>query len=328
MSDPKPKVAFYWCSSCGGCEESILDLAEDILKVVAAVDIVYWPVALDFKKKDLEAMPDGSIAVAFINGSIRMSEQEEMAHLLRRKAQLVVAHGACAHLGGIPGLANFWNKETIFRTVYHTTVSTANPDGVEPQLETVLDGKTLTLPKFWDTVHPLNDVIDVDYYLPGCAPHRDLIMNAVTAILEGKLPPKGSVLAPNTSCCDECSRNKTKPEKMVIKEIKRPYEVILDPEKCFLAQGLICMGPATRSGCKTRCINGNWPCTGCLGPGPNVIDQGAKMISAISSILKVDEEKNLTEAQVQELVDKIKDPVGTFYMYGLASSLLQRKRRA
>jgi ribonuclease HIII len=52
------------------------------------------------------------------------------------------------------------------------------------------------------------------------------------------------------------------------------------------------------------------------------------MISAISSILKVDDEKSLTEAQVQELVDKIKDPVGTFYMYGLASSLLQKKRRA
>jgi F420-non-reducing hydrogenase small subunit len=321
MSDPKPKVAFYWCSSCGGCEESILDLGEDILKVVAAVDIVYWPVALDFKKKDLEAMPDGSIAVAFINGSIRMSEQEEMAHLLRRKAQLVVAYGACAHLGGIPGLANFWNKETIFRTVYHTTVSTANPDGVEPQLETVLDGKTLTLPKFWDTVHPLNDVIDVDYYLPGCAPHRDLIMNAVTAILEGKLPPKGSVLAPNTSCCDECSRNKTKPEKMVIKEIKRPYEVILDPEKCFLAQGVICMGLATRGGCGERCIEGNMPCRGCMGPTDQVHDQGAKFLSALASILDANDEKD-----IERIVDSIDDPAGTFYRFSLPSSLLRRKK--
>jgi F420-non-reducing hydrogenase small subunit len=103
MPEGKPKVAFYWCSSCGGCEESVVDLAEDILAVTAAVDIVFWPVALDFKKKDLEALPDKSIAVAFINGAIRMSEQEEMAHLLRRKAGLVVAHGACAHLGGIPG---------------------------------------------------------------------------------------------------------------------------------------------------------------------------------------------------------------------------------
>jgi len=323
MSESKPKVAFYWCSSCGGCEESIVDLGADILKVVAAVDIVYWPVALDFKRKDLEALPDGSIAVAFINGGIRMSEQEEMARLLRRKAQLVVAHGACAHLGGVPGLANFWNKETIFRTVYHTTVSTANPGGVEPQQETVLDGKTLTLPEFWDTVHPLNDVIDVDYYLPGCAPHRDLIMNAVNAILEGKLPPKGSVLAPNTSCCDECSRNKTKPEKLAIQEIKRPYQVIFDPEKCFLAQGLICMGPATRGGCGQRCIEGNMPCRGCMGPTDQVHDQGAKFLSALASILDANDEKD-----IERLVDSIDDPAGTFYRFSLPSSLLRRKKMA
>ena len=321
MSDPKPKVAFYWCSSCGGCEESIVDLGEDILKVVSAVDIVYWPVALDFKRKDLEAMPDGSIAVAFINGGIRMSEQEEMARLLRRKARLVVAHGACAHLGGVPGLANFWNKETIFRTVYHQTFSTANPGGAEPLPETVVDGQILTLPEFWDTVHPLDAVIDVDYYLPGCAPHRDLIWNAVTAILEGKLPAKGSVLAPNTSCCDECDRNKTKPEKLTIQEIKRPYQVILDPEKCFLAQGVICMGPATRGGCGERCIEGNMPCRGCMGPTDQVRDQGAKFLSALASILDANDEK-----EIEHIVDSIDDPAGTFYRFSLPSSLLGRKR--
>jgi F420-non-reducing hydrogenase small subunit len=321
MSDPKPKVAFYWCSSCGGCEESIVDLAEDILKVVAAVDIVYWPVALDFKKKDLEAMPDGSIAAALINGGIRMSEQEEMARLLRRKSQLIVAHGACAHLGGIPGLANLWNKETIFRTVYHTTPSTANPGGAEPQPATPLDGQTLTLPEFWDTVYPLNAVIDVDYYLPGCAPHRDLVMNAVAAILAGKLPPKGSVLAPKTSCCDECRRNTTKPEKLAIKEIKRPHEVLLDPETCFLAQGVICMGPATRGGCGERCIEGNMPCRGCMGPTDRVHDQGAKFLSALASLLDA-----TAENDVERLVGSIDDPVGTFYRFSLPSSFLRRRK--
>ncbi|MCJ7680317.1 MAG: oxidoreductase, partial [Candidatus Aminicenantes bacterium] len=114
MSTAKPKVAFYWCASCGGCEEAVVDLAEDILKVTAAVDIVFWPVALDFKKSDVLAMEDGSIAVSFINGAVRLSEQEEMVKLLRRKSGLVVAFGSCSHLGGIPGLGNFWNKETIF----------------------------------------------------------------------------------------------------------------------------------------------------------------------------------------------------------------------
>jgi F420-non-reducing hydrogenase small subunit len=321
MTEPKPKVAFYWCSSCGGCEESIVDLGADILKVVAAVDIVFWPVALDFKKKDVEAMPDGSIAVSFINGAIRMSEQEEMVHLLRRKSQLIVAHGACAHLGGIPGLGNFWNKETIFRTVYHTTVSTDNPKGTEPLTKATDAGYDLTLPEFWDTVHPLDHIIDVDYYLPGCAPHRDLIIGAVTAILEGKLPPKGAVLSPNQSCCDGCDRNDTKPEKLAIKEIKRPSEILLDPKTCFLAQGVICMGPATRSGCGERCIEGNMPCRGCMGPPDQVTDQGAKFLSALASILDAND-----EAGIERIVDSIVDPTGTFYRFSLPSSILKRKK--
>ncbi|MFQ6070180.1 MAG: oxidoreductase [Candidatus Aminicenantales bacterium] len=321
MSQAKPKVAFYWCASCGGCEESIVDLAEDILKVVEAVDIVFWPVALDFKKKDVEAMEDGSIAVSFINGAIRLSEQEEMVKLLRRKSGLVVAHGSCSHLGGIPGLGNFWNKETIFRRAYHTTPSTENPEGTVPLEKVEVDGKELTLPSFYDTVYALNQVIDVDYYLPGCAPPRDLILNAVTAILEGKLPPKGSVLSPNKSLCDDCDRNDTKPEKLAIKEIKRPWEIMIDPETCFLAQGVICMGPATRTGCGQRCIDANMPCRGCFGPTDHVYDQGAKFLSALASILDTTDEK-----EIEKIVDTIVDPAGYFYRFSLPTSLLRRRK--
>ncbi len=321
MSAAKPKVAFYWCASCGGCEESIVDLAEDILKVVAAVDIVFWPVALDFKKKDVEAMADGSIAVSFINGAVRLSEQEEMVKLIRKKSQLVVAHGACSHLGGIPGLGNFWNKETIFRRAYHTTPSTDNPNKVVPQEKTVVDGKELYLPRFYDTVFALDQVIDVDYYLPGCAPPRDLILSAVQAILEGKLPPKGSVLSPNKSLCDDCERNETKPEKLTIKEIKRPWQVMLDPEKCFLAQGVICMGPATRTGCGERCIEANMPCRGCFGPTDQVRDQGAKFLSSLASILDTNDEK-----EIEKIVETIVDPAGTFYRFSLPTSILRRRR--
>jgi F420-non-reducing hydrogenase small subunit len=321
MSAAKPKVAFYWCASCGGCEESIVDLAEDILKVVEAVDIVFWPVALDFKKKDVEAMEDGSIAVSFINGAVRLSEQEEMVKLLRKKSQLVVAHGSCSHLGGIPGLGNFWNKETIFNRAYHTTPSTDNPQGIVPLEKSVVDGKELFLPKFYDTVYALDQVIDVDYYLPGCAPPRDLILNAVQAILQGKLPPKGSVLSPNKSLCDDCDRNETKPEKLTIKEVKRPWEVMLDPEKCFLAQGVICMGPATRTGCGERCIEGNMPCRGCFGPTDQVLDQGAKFLSAFASILDTNDEK-----EIEKIVATIADPAGTFYRFSLPKSILRRKK--
>jgi len=324
----KPKVAFYWNASCGGCEEAVIDLNEDILKVVEAVDIVFWPVALDFKKKDVEAMGDGEIAVSFINGAIRTGEQEEMVKLLRKKSGLIVAFGSCSHLGGIPGLANFWNRETIFTRVYKTVPSIANPKGIVPQQKTKIPEGELTLPEFYDTVKTLDQTIDVDYYLPGCAPPPDLIMNALTAILEGKLPEKGAVLAPEKSLCDTCPRGEKKPEKLSIKEIKRPYEIIPDPEKCFLEEGIICLGPVTRSGCGERCINANMPCRGCFGPTKEVVDQGAKGLSAIASILGVEDEEKMTDEDMQKLIDQIVDPAGLFYMYSLASSLLKRKRMA
>jgi len=317
----KPLVAFYWCASCGGCEEAVVDLAEDILKVVDAVDIRLWPVAMDFKRADVEAMDDKSIAVSFINGAVRTGEQEEMVKLLRKKSQLVIAFGACAHLGGIPGLANIANKKEIFETAYKLTRSTVNPKGIYPQTMTQTQYGKLTLPEFFDTVQTLDQTIDVDYYLPGCAPPPDLIMQAVTAILEGKLPPKGSVLTVDKALCETCERNKSKPDKLAIKDIKRISEVIADPEKCFLAEGIICLGPATRGGCGERCINANMPCRGCFGPTKEVKDMGAKFLSSLASIIDVDDEK-----EIEKIAERIIDPIGLFYMYSLPSSILRRKQ--
>ncbi len=317
----KPLVAFYWCASCGGCEEAVIDLAEDILKVVDAVDIRLWPVAMDFKRKDVEAMPDKSFAVSFINGAIRTSEQEHMAKLLRQKSQLVVAFGACAHLGGIPGLANVANRKEIFETAYKLSPSTPNPKGIYPQTETKTEFGTLTLPEFYDTVKSLGQTIDVDYYLPGCAPPPDLIMKAVTAILEGNLPEKGAVLTVDKALCETCERNKSKPDKLAIKDIKRISEVIADPEKCFLAEGIICLGPATRGGCGERCINANIPCRGCFGPTKEVKDMGAKFLSSLASIIDIDDEK-----EIEKIAEKVIDPIGLFYMYSLPTSILRRKQ--
>lgn len=316
----KPKVAFYWCASCGGCEEAVVDLAEDILKVVEAVDVVFWPVALDIKKKDVEDMPDGSIAVTFINGAIRLSEQEEMVKLLRKKSQLIVAFGSCAHLGGIPALANFTPKDEILRTVYLETFSTVNPEKVIPQVKTDVSEGTLTLPEFFDHVYTLDQVIDVDYYLPGCSVPTKLLLDAVNAILTGKLPPRGSVLAPNKAICDTCERNKTKPEKLKIDRFYRPYEIELDSEKCFLAQGVICLGPVTRGGCDERCIKGNMPCRGCMGPVDQVYDHGAKFVSAIASIIDSYDEK-----EIEKIVETIVDPAGTFYRFSMSKAVLKEK---
>ncbi len=166
----KPKVAFYWCAACGGCEEAVVDLGEQILDVVQLVDIVFWPVALDFKRADVEALPDGAITAAFVNGAIRTTEHAEMAHLLRRKARVLVAFGACAAQGGVPGLANLWPNEAILQTVYQETPSTTNPDGVRPATAHRDDGRTVHLPAFTSQVRTLGQEVDVDYSIPGCPP--------------------------------------------------------------------------------------------------------------------------------------------------------------
>jgi F420-non-reducing hydrogenase small subunit len=317
----KPLVAFYWCASCGGCEESVVDLAEDLLKVVEAVEFRLFPVAMDFKYSDVEALPDKALAVSFINGAIRTEEQEHIAKLLRQKSQLIVAYGACAHLGGIPGLANITNKKEIFDTAYKTTPSTANPKGIFPQTVTDTPYGKLKLPEIYDSVQTLNQTIDVDYYLPGCAPPPDLVMKAITAILEGNLPAKGSVLASEKALCETCERNKSKPDKLAIKDIKRISEVIADPEKCFLAEGIICVGPATRGGCGERCINANMPCRGCFGPTKEVKDMGARFLSGLASIIDVDD-----EAEMEKVTQSVIDPIGLFYMYSLPSSIINRKQ--
>lgn len=316
-----PKTVFYWCASCGGCEEALLDLGEDILTVAEMFDFVFWPAAMDFKLRDVEALRDGEIRVSFVNGGIRSAEQEDIAHLLRKKSSLIVAFGSCAHLGGVPGLANFVNRSDIFRCVYHALPSVSNADGREPLEETRIDEGILTLPKFSPTLRPLDQVIDVDYYLPGCAPPPDLVMKAMKAIVSGELPARGAVLAPDKALCDSCGRRESRSVRSFVREFRRVHETVLDPGRCFLDQGVVCLGPATRDGCGERCIRANMPCRGCFGPTGRVRDQGARFLSAIASLIDAKD-----EGEIRRMTDSIADPAGIFYFYSLPTSILKQRR--
>jgi F420-non-reducing hydrogenase small subunit len=307
----KLRIAFYWAASCGGCEIAVLDINEKILDVIAKADIVFWPVAMDIKYKDVEAMPDKSIDVCFFNGAIRNSEQEYMAKLLRQKSKVLVAFGSCACDGGVVGLGNLWNREKIFERAYLETPSTRNPERVTPQTSFKVPQGELELPEFYDTVKTLAQTVDVDYFLPGCPPPVPRVIDALEAVLSGKLPPKGANFLFNKSVCDECPREKK--ERKII-QVRRIYEISDDFKTCFLDQGVICMGPATRGGCGASCLKANIPCTGCGGSAPRVMDQGAAMVSAFASIV--------TDLNV---IEQVVDPIGTFYKYSLANSILRRR---
>jgi len=131
------------------------------------------------------------------------------------------------------------------------------------------------------------------------------------------------VLAPDIALCEDCPRIDTKPQDLSLAGFKRPHQVLIDENTCLLTQGLLCMGPATRAGCGQLCIRGNMPCTGCFGPTSKVRDQGGKYLSAIASTLGA-----LDEGAIAAALDGIPDPIGTFYRYGLAGSLLRRRTKS
>ncbi|MFP3946590.1 MAG: oxidoreductase [Archaeoglobaceae archaeon] len=318
----KVKLAIYWGAACGGCDIAILRIDERLLDLAEIADIVFWPAALDYKHADLEKMEDKSIDLAIFNGAIRNSEDEHMAKILRDKSRLLVAYGSCACEGCVIGLANLSDRDEIFTRVYVDNSSTFNPEGVTPQPEVKVDGNELYLPTFADSVRALHQVVDVDYYVPGCPPEVELTEQLVDIVFNyastgtGGLPPKGTVIAPNKILCEECPRKRGE---KAINKLYRFHEIEPDHDLCLLDQGIICMGPATRAGCKARCVNVNIPCTGCMG-APEGIDQGTAMANALASVLGVGAEEN----EIEEIINQIKDPVGTFYLYSFPISILNR----
>jgi len=315
----KLKLGLYWAASCGGCEIAIVELREKILDLDAAAEILFWPCAMDFKYKDVEAMPDGHIDVCLFNGAIRTSENEEMAHLLREKSKVLVAFGSCAHEGCIPGLGNMFDRESIFNRVYLESPSTDNPEGIIPQTTYQMPEGEVDIPYFYNTVKTLGQVEDVDYFVPGCPPQAPQIWAVIEAILGSNLPPKGSVVgaSPDKTVCDECEYNR---EEKRVEEFYRPHEIIAE-DRCLFDQGIICAGPATRAGCGALCTAVGMPCRGCYGPAPGIIDQGAALLSAVASVVDAD-----TEEDAARIVAEVVDPVGTFYRFGLPASLLHRKK--
>jgi F420-non-reducing hydrogenase small subunit len=211
--------------------------------------------------------------------------------------------------------------QEIFDVAYHT-ISTDNPDNIHPQTVTQVPEGELTIPALKDRVYTLAQVVDVDYYMPGCPPESPQIaavIDLVIQVLQGKaeLPPKGATIgAGDSTVCDECTRTR---DVKKIKEFKRIQDIApADTEICLLEQGVPCNGPATRSGCDARCPAVGAQCIGCYGPAEGVIDYGARLITAFASVIDATEEE-----EIERILDGIPDPTGQFYRFNLADSLFR-----
>jgi F420-non-reducing hydrogenase small subunit len=323
----KPKFAMYWAASCGGCEIAVLNIHEKILDVDANFEVVFWPVAMDAKYKDVEAMEDGSILLTLFNGGIRNSENEELAHLMRRKSKLLVAFGSCACEGCIPGLANLTSRESLMNIVYRDEISTTNPGHIRPRTSTQVPEGELHIPEFYPVLKTLDQVVKVDYYMPGCPPESHQIgavIDLVIQVLQGKaeLPPAGATIGVNPSTvCDECTRTRG------LKSIKKFTRIQdlkhIDPELCLLEQGIPCNGPATHAGCGALCPQAGAQCIGCYGPADGVLDYGARLMTAFASVIDSQDPH-----EIDKILDTLVDPAGQFYRFNLAGSLLRASKPA
>ncbi len=322
----KPKFAMYWAASCGGCEIAVLNINEKILEVDANFEIAFWPVAIDAKYKDVEALPDKSILLTLFNGGIRNDENEEIAHLLRRKSQILVAFGSCACEGCIPGLANLSSPEQVLSTAFNT-LSTENPQGLWPVYDFPMPEGNIKIPEFNRVLRTLDQVVPVDYYMPGCPPESHQIAAVVDLVIkvlhgEASLPPTGTTIgAGGSTVCDDCPR--TRNIKM-IKQFNRIQDLEkIDPQLCLLEQGVPCNGPATRNGCGALCPSASAQCIGCYGPAEGVVDYGSRLVTAFASVIDSND-----PAEIEAILDGIPDPTGQFYRFNLAGSLLRASKAA
>jgi F420-non-reducing hydrogenase small subunit len=208
--------------------------------------------------------------VGIITGGVRNEEHKELAQEVRNKCKTVIAYGSCAVFGGLPALANMYTQEQTFNKIYKTTRSTVPGDF-----------PSINIPPWTDRLMAVDEVVKVDLKIPGCAPNPDLFADALTALLTGK-----EFKLEEKAVCEDCPLER---EKKAIASIKRPLEVPPLEERCLLEQGYLCLGPATRTGCGghekvPRCIAGNFPCRGCMGPIRYGGNQMVDLMGALATI--------------------------------------------
>lgn len=241
-----------------GCQVASLGLHEALFDILSVNEPVYAPTLLDVKE-----IPE-SIDVAIVEGGIRNTHEEEIIKEIREKSKIIIAIGACAAWGGIPGLANLKDGRELMRMIYDDMRGT-DKGTIPTHLE--------SLPE----QHPLSHFVKVDYFIPGCPPEVDDIAYTLTTLLEGKDPVYNS-----TQVCDDCPLERLGKYDAGLKRI---CEELPDPKRCLLEQGYLCMGPATMGGCGAPCPQAGNTCEGCRGPCLDVNDQGLAMLDALTGLL-------------------------------------------
>ncbi|MHA2185537.1 MAG: NADH-quinone oxidoreductase subunit B family protein [Promethearchaeota archaeon] len=227
------KIAFFQLSSCWGCNQSLLNAHLRLLPLLPQLDIVYWPAVIDAKLKSLQERPDSDILVGFLEGVVRTKNDTENVKLMRQKCSIIVAYGACPCYGSVAGLANLYDKKDLIERKFGDSEFITNPESHAPKEN---------VPDFEEYIVNLEEIIDVDMFIPGCPPTTDNIIAAINYLLS--LTSEGPSNLNKDGCvCDICN---------------------LREEGCFLNEGMLCYGSITALGCDLICPNKGDICYGCF----------------------------------------------------------------
>lgn len=167
----KPKVATASLAGCFGCHMSVLDIDERILELIELVD---------FDKSPIDDIKEftGRCAVGLIEGGCSNDENVHVLQSFRNHCDILIALGDCATMGGIPAMRNNIPLNECLEEAYLKGPTVHNPTNKIPNDK--------ELPLLLDKVYPIQHVVKIDYFLPGCPPPADTIWQALVALLNNK----------------------------------------------------------------------------------------------------------------------------------------------
>lgn len=170
MSD-KITLATLWLDGCSGCHMSFLDLDQRLIELAEKVEVVYSPL-VDYKE-----FPE-QVDVTIIEGAIGSHEDKERLMMIRQHTKVLIALGDCAVTGNVPAMRNYFPLSEVLEQSY-LDPRNVNENPSIPDTD---------IPELMEQSTPLNAIVSIDAFIPGCPPHADTIYHYMTCLLEGKEP--------------------------------------------------------------------------------------------------------------------------------------------
>ena len=291
----KARVSTEWLSGCSGCHVAMVDLHEKLLGLVDEVDFVRVPVLMDEK-----GYPKADVGV--VEGAVRSDHDRVALEKMRASVDKLIAFGSCAVYGGPSGLGWLHDRDDVMAAVYDcgpTNFGGERPDAEAPRLE--------------DSVVPIDEVVEVDAYLPGCPPHPYFIAAGLRAVLG----VSDLALTPMSVCAD-CDRTMSKNPGV---GLHRGQVTADKANLCFLSQGVVCLGSVTLNRCQAPCPKSGVACFGCAGPSLDLITEPhLDLRGQVARRMNM-----LTGIPAEEVVQYFEKDAKTLYAYAVASPVVHGK---